>query len=63
MMIRVKYPNGNTEMVRPPLLRHLINSNKISEFRRSDGWVVLGQDRLRSAKGVDYAGKERRQAS
>jgi len=62
MLIRVKYPNGVTEMVRPPLLRHLINSEKISEFRRSDGWVVLGQGSLRSRQHVAYQGEERREA-
>ncbi len=62
MMIRVKYANGITEMVRPPLLRHLIKSGKIKEFRRSDGWAVLGQDRVRGRERVDFIGEDRRQA-
>ena len=62
MMIRVKYPTGITEMVRPTLLKHLINTKKISEFRRSDGWVVLGQGRVRVSKHAEHLGEERRQA-
>ena len=60
MMIRVKYPGGVTGMVRPPLLKQLINSEKIIEFRRSEGWVIVGQDKVRGNKHVDYLGEERR---
>jgi len=60
MMIRVMYHNGQTEMVRPPLLRHLISTGKIRKFRRADGWATLGVDKLRDNGTTLYEGKERR---
>ena len=62
MMIRVKYLNGTTGMVRPSLLNQLIRSQKIVEFRRSDGWAVLGKDKIRESQREDHQGMERRQA-
>ncbi|TYO99289.1 hypothetical protein EDC39_103133 [Geothermobacter ehrlichii] len=41
MMIRVRYPDGETRMVRPPLLDHLIRTRKIVEFQREDGWASI----------------------
>jgi len=62
MMIRVKYPNGTTGMVRPTLLTQLIRSQKIVEFRRAEGWVVLGEGRIRGNHRTDFEGEDRRQA-
>jgi len=62
MMIRVKYPNGTTGMVRPALLNQLIRTQKILEFRRSEGWVVLGEGQVRRSQRVEYPGEERRNA-
>ena len=61
MMIRVMYHDGWTEMVRPPVLQHLIETGKIYKFRRSDGWAVLGIDQVRAPKRRPYRGQERRQ--
>ena len=60
MMIRVMYPDGKTEMVRPPLLKLLIERGRIQQFRRDHGWSVLGQDPLRRNQNSDYSGPERR---
>ncbi len=62
MMVRVKYPDGITAMVRPPLLNELIVKGRIASFRRSDGWAAVGKDPLRGAGGV-YHGLERRSDS
>lgn len=63
MMIRVMYHDGNTEMVRQPLLRHLISSGKIHKFRRSDGWATLGVDPVRENKKAPYRGEDRREGT
>jgi hypothetical protein len=60
MMIRVMYADGKTEMVRPPLLKLLIERERIRQFRRDKGWAVLGEDPLRRAQMHDYRGPERR---
>jgi len=60
MMIRVRYPDGLTRMVRPPLLHQLIRTQKICEFRRADGWVKLGVDPIRHRRLMEYTGPERR---
>lgn len=61
MMIRVMYHDGKTEMVRQPLLRHLIATGKIQKFRRNDGWVTLGVDSIREKKRQPYSGEDRRE--
>lgn len=60
MMVRVMYHDGMTEMVRPPVLQHLIETDKIHKFRRSDGWAVLGVDPLRVDLQHGFQGKDRR---
>lgn len=60
MMIRVMYPDGKTEMVRPPLLALLIKRERIQQFRRDNGWSVLGKDPIRQHQARDYPGPERR---
>ncbi|OHB32663.1 MAG: hypothetical protein A2X84_02330 [Desulfuromonadaceae bacterium GWC2_58_13] len=41
MMIRVEYPDGTQQLVRPYVLNQLIASKAIARFERSGGWVVL----------------------
>lgn len=60
MMIRVMYPDGKTEMVRPPLLRLLLERGRISKFRREEGWAVVGEAPLRRHQNLSYVGPERR---
>jgi len=59
-MVRVMYHDGLTEMVRPPVLQHLIETGKIHKFRRSDGWAILGVDPIRACMRQDFHGSERR---
>jgi len=60
MQIKVKFVDGRIELVRPPELQELIDARRITQFRRSGGWVTLGQDSVRSTLRGDYAGLERR---
>ncbi len=61
MMVRVMYHDGMTEMVRPPVLQHLIETGKIHKFRRSDGWAILGVDPIRAGMKARFRGEERRE--
>ncbi|WP_432823629.1 GSU3473 family protein [Trichloromonas sp.] len=60
MMIRVEYPDGTHQLVRPYVLSQLIAKQAITRFERSGGWAVLGEARLRSAGGSFHSGKNRR---
>lgn len=60
MQIKVKFINGQIELVRPRELQELIDARRISQFRRSGGWVDLGKDSIRSTLRGGYAGFERR---
>ena len=59
-LIPVRYADGHVDKIPPPLLNTLIETHKIIEFKRKEGWVVVGSDAIR---GMDYGqlfGKERR---
>jgi len=60
MLIRVRYPDGATRMVRPQVLNQLIRTRMICEFRRANGWVRLGVDPVRRFGAGEYRGAERR---
>ena len=60
MMIRVMYFDGLTEMVRPPVLQHLIKTGKIMRFRRAEGWTEIGTDMIRTDRRDPFNGKDRR---
>lgn len=60
MLIRVRYKDGRIELVPSRKLDELILMNEIEQFERSTGWVVLGQDPVRSTLRGDYGGPERR---
>lgn len=61
MLIRVMYPNGKFDMVKPQILDRLLESAKVSGFMRSDGWANVGEDSLRVNKPANpYNGPERR---
>ena len=63
MMIRVMYNNGSFDMVKPALLDNLLGSQKVTSFKRSTGWVVVGRDPIRAAsRSARYHGPERRAA-
>ena len=57
MLIPVIYADDSYDMVEDFQLNELIVNNKIKAFKRSSGWVRIGQDRVRK---IDYSGPERR---
>ncbi|TNF52474.1 MAG: hypothetical protein JSV71_02000 [Nitrospiraceae bacterium] len=59
MIVRVLYRNEKYDMVKASSLDLLINSRKIKKFKRSEGWAVMGLDRVRG-DGGKYKGPERR---
>jgi len=62
MLIPVVLKNGHAELVSKNELQLLIAKQQIMFFKRSNGWVVLGRDKMRELK-VPYNGVERRQHS
>lgn len=62
MMIRIRYPDGKYDMVKVSRLDYLIAKKRISEFRRTTGWVIIGRDPIRKNKRESYRGPERRQS-
>ena len=62
MLIRVMYDDGKFDMVKPQMLDTLLETNRVTSFKRNEGWAVVGRDTLRSrshsSKG--YAAPERR---
>lgn len=50
MLIQVNYPDNRYDYVKEKVLDTLIESRKITRFRRSSGWVTLGVDPVRTVK-------------
>ncbi len=50
MLIQVNYPDNRFDYVKENILDTLIESKKITRFRRSTGWVTLGVDSVRTKK-------------
>ena len=63
MLIRILHNDGSYDYVKPQLLDRLIESEDIISFYRSSGVVVLGKDSIRSSRGHQYSGPERRLAA
>lgn len=60
MLIPVVLKDGHEELVNNEELQYLLLTEKLMFFRRSDGWAVLGRDKMRNQRGP-YNGEERRQ--
>ena len=60
MFIPVVLKDGHEELVSKDELRSLMFNKQVMFFKRSDGWVVPGRDKMRDLK-VTYNGVERRQ--
>ena len=60
MLIRVMYDDGRFDMVKPQILNLLLESEKLTSFKRSDSWAVIGRDTLRSSRSQGHQGIERR---
>lgn len=50
MLIPIKYVDNRFDYVKDNILDYMIESAKISEFRRSTGWVRIGIDPIRQSK-------------
>jgi len=60
MFITVMYRNGKIGMVELDQLDHLIQSGKVKQFMRGEGWVTIGIDSIREFE-EEYKCPERRQ--
>ena len=60
MFIPVVLKDGHEELVSKDELQFLMFNKQLMFFKRSNGWVVLGRDKMRDLK-VLYNGVERRQ--
>ena len=60
MFIPVVLKDGHEELVSKDELQALMFKKQVMFFKRSNGWVVLGRDKMRDLK-VPYNGMERRQ--
>lgn len=60
MLIRVMYSDGRFDMVKPSTLDNLLEQQKVTSFKRTSGWAVVGRDAIRSTAGSGYRGIERR---
>ncbi len=60
MLIRVRYSTGKIKEVQPRKLQKLIEKRKIVQFLRSNGWVTVGYDPIRTVSRSQYPGPERR---
>ena len=61
MLIRVMYNDGRLGMVRQQVLDRLLERKNICSFMRSDGWAVVGRDRIRRHHRLQtFSGEERR---
>lgn len=59
-LITVRYPDGQIDKIPKALLNTMIETNKIVEFKRKEGWVVVCRDAIR---GMDHGyckGRDRR---
>lgn len=60
MLIPVIYADDSYDMVEDRMLNELIIAGKIKAFKRTSGWVRIGEDPIRK---IMYTGPERRGAS
>jgi hypothetical protein len=60
MLIPVVLSGGHEELVSKDELQFLMFTKQIVFFKRTEGWAVLGRDKMRNQK-VPYKGEERRQ--
>ncbi|MEA3362216.1 MAG: hypothetical protein U9Q61_02970 [Thermodesulfobacteriota bacterium] len=63
MLIPVIYPNGKHDLVKDFMLSRLIDDQGVLKFKRSDGWVNVSADSIRTGSSISpYRGEERRQS-
>lgn len=59
-MIQVVYKNGKEDMVEQKFLDILLYLGEVQEFRRTDHWVNVAEDPIRSSMQNIYSGENRR---
>ena len=59
-LIPVRYTDGHVDKIPSPLLNTLIETHKITEFKRKKGWVFFGSVAIRGMDHGQLRGKERR---
>ncbi len=60
MLVPVVLKDGHAELVSKDELQYLLVTEQIAYFKRSDGWAVLGRDKLRR-KLLPFEGRDRRE--
>jgi hypothetical protein len=50
MLIQVIFPDNHLDFIKPGMLDSLIESRKITKFKRSTGWVTIGVDPVRKTR-------------
>ena len=60
MLIRVMYDDGKFDMVKPQMLDTLLETNRVTSFKRNEGWAVVGRDALRKSRLQGHKGVEKR---
>ena len=64
MLIRVMYADGGLGMIKPQELDSMVDRKVVSGILRSDGWAMVGRDRMRSHRHSQvYDGVDRRTCS
>lgn len=59
MPIPVLLSDDREEFVSKEELQFLLDVHQVVRFKRSDGWVLVGQDKMRNGR-TSYNGKESR---
>ena len=59
-MIQVVYKNGKEDVVDQKFLDILLYLGEVQEFRRSDHWVNVTEDPIRSFHRQEFSGRDRR---
>jgi hypothetical protein len=59
-LIPVRYIDGHVDKIPSLLLNTLIETHQIIEFKRKEGWVVVGSDAVRGTNHGQLHDRERR---
>ncbi len=59
-MIRIVYRTGEEGLVSPKFLDILLYLQQVQLFKRTDGWVIVGVDKLRNSNSDHYCGPNTR---
>ena len=61
MLIRVMYADGRLGLIKPHLLDSMVDRKVVSGILRSNGWAIVGRDKIRRHRHTQgYDGVDRR---